>query len=67
MDINKEAFEIIRAELEKYDLESVAEASEVSLTTLNNWISGHCCARYMNLVKVAHVLGYNIVLKLEKI
>lgn len=63
----KEAFESLIIELEQYDLKSVADASEVNVQTLYNWINRVHKARYSTMKKVAHALGYGVTLRLEKL
>lgn len=55
-----DAFEIIRKELEQYDLQSVANAAEISKTTLFNWVNKRNKANFTTLVKVANVLGFEV-------
>ena len=61
-----QVFEEIKSELNKYDLQSVAEAAEVSLSTLYNWLIGKTIApRISTLEKVAEVLDFKLVVELK--
>lgn len=54
------AFEEIRSELKCYDLQSVADAAEVNVNTLYNWINRQNKANFTTLTKVANAIGYKI-------
>ena len=54
-------FEEVVRELEAYDIESVADAAEVSDQCLYNWLNGRVKNPYVrNVVRVAEVLGIQV-------
>ena len=61
--MKKDAFEIIRKELEQYDLDSVSLASGMSKATLSNWVNKKHKARFASLLNVAGVIGFKIETK----
>lgn len=65
--IELEIFLQLIDELQKYDLQSVADNSGVSVQTLNNWINMNVSAPQMRtFVPVANVIGFEIILRKKR-
>ena len=60
-----DAFGELKEALNDYDIESVASAADVHVTTLYHWLDGRTTGpRITTMQKVAKAIGYKIVLHL---